>query len=87
MSRSIASVAGCTTWAVAALALCAVAVAQSKEDARKMMKGPKDKNDAAPQTGSDAPNFKLKKLGSEETVELASFKGKKPVVLVFGSYT
>ncbi len=39
------------------------------------------------QPGDDAPNFKLKKLNADEEVELASFRGKRPVVLVFGSYT
>lgn len=42
--------------------------------------------------GREAANFKLKKLKrtaeeKEETVELASFKDKQPVVLIFGSYT
>ncbi|MBI4563758.1 MAG: hypothetical protein HY716_03575 [Planctomycetes bacterium] len=42
--------------------------------------------------GTAAANFDLKKLKSspdekDERVELASFKGRKPVVLIFGSYT
>jgi hypothetical protein len=42
--------------------------------------------------GKPAANFKLKKLKSKadektELVELASFTGKKPVLLIFGSYT
>ena len=42
--------------------------------------------------GDKAPDFTLKKLNSkkkkkEEKVTLSSFQGKKPVVLVFGSYT
>lgn len=42
--------------------------------------------------GKPAANFKLKKLKSKpdeepEYVELASFAGKKPVLLIFGSYT
>ena len=87
MSRSIARVAGSTTWLVAALAMCAGAGAQSKDDIKKMIKDHKNKKDLAPSLGSDAPNFKLKRFDSEQTVELASFEGKKPVVLVFGSYT
>jgi hypothetical protein len=44
--------------------------------------------DRAPKVGSEAPNFKLKTLGAPDTeVELSSFKDKKPVVLIFGSYT
>ena len=37
--------------------------------------------------GDVAPTFKLKALNSEEETDLASFKGKTPVVLFFGSYT
>lgn len=39
------------------------------------------------QPGDEAPNFRLKRLNADEEVELASFRGKRPVVLVFGSYT
>lgn len=38
-------------------------------------------------TGDVAPGFDLKKLHSEEQVRLADFKNKKPVALIFGSYT
>ena len=34
-----------------------------------------------------APVFKLKSLDGKSETDLASFKGKKPVVLFFGSYT
>ena len=37
--------------------------------------------------GDVAPGFNLKILKSEERVHLASFAGKQPVALVFGSYT
>ena len=40
-----------------------------------------------PKEGEVPPNFKLRRMGSDERVELSSFKGKKPVALVFGSYT
>jgi hypothetical protein len=39
------------------------------------------------QPGDPAPDFRLQKLHSQETVELASFRGQKPVALIFGSYT
>lgn len=39
------------------------------------------------QTGDAAPDFKLPTLDKSAQVELASFRGQKPVVLVFGSYT
>lgn len=37
--------------------------------------------------GDTAPDFTLPTLDKSAQVELASFRGKKPVVLVFGSYT
>lgn len=47
--------------------------------------------DHAPAAGSEAPDFDLSRLiegeASEDRVKLSSFRGKRPVVLVFGSYT
>lgn len=43
--------------------------------------------DNAPKVGAVAPTFELKTLNAEETVALAGFRGKQPVVLFFGSYT
>ena len=40
-----------------------------------------------PRIGDTAPDFKLKTKDGDKEVQLASFKGKRPVVLVFGSYT
>ena len=37
--------------------------------------------------GDPAPDFDLKVVGSEERIRLSSFAGKRPVVLVFGTYT
>ncbi len=37
--------------------------------------------------GDAAPDFSLKIRGGEQTIRLSSFRGKKPVALVFGSYT
>jgi hypothetical protein len=37
--------------------------------------------------GQLAPDFTLKRLHSEKTLRLSSFRGVKPVALVFGSYT
>jgi hypothetical protein len=37
--------------------------------------------------GDPAPDFRLKRLHSSDEVALSSFRGKKPVALVFGSYT
>src|SRR3954454_15375217 len=37
--------------------------------------------------GSAAPDFRLPTLDRQATVQLSSFRGDRPVVLVFGSYT
>jgi hypothetical protein len=37
--------------------------------------------------GSQAPDFTLPKQHQAERVTLSSFRGRRPVVLVFGSYT
>jgi peroxiredoxin len=38
-------------------------------------------------TGDPAPDFALKRLDSDEVVRLSTFAGKKPVALIFGTYT
>ena len=44
--------------------------------------------EGALKVGEAAPDFKLKRLGSQaDEVQLASFRGHRPVVLFFGSYT
>ena len=40
-----------------------------------------------PAVGEDAPDFTLKTRGEDRDVTLSQFEGKKPVVLIFGSYT
>ena len=42
---------------------------------------------AAPKTGDSAPDFELVDVRGENAVKLSVFRGKKPVVLIFGSYT
>ena len=39
------------------------------------------------QPGQAAPDFSLALLDKSATMQLSSFRGKEPVVLVFGSYT
>ena len=38
-------------------------------------------------TGDTAPDFRLPTLDHKQTVALSDFRGNRPVVLVFGSYT
>lgn len=37
--------------------------------------------------GDLAPDFRLRKTKSQKQLRLSAFRGKKPVALVFGSYT
>jgi len=37
--------------------------------------------------GDPAPDFTLKKMDGDEEVTLSQFQGKRPVALIFGSYT
>jgi hypothetical protein len=39
------------------------------------------------QPGETAPDFQLPTLDHKSEIQLSSFRGKQPVVLVFGSYT
>src|SRR5579864_3032983 len=39
------------------------------------------------QPGQPAPDFSLAALDKSQTVQLSSFRGRQPVVLIFGSYT
>jgi hypothetical protein len=42
---------------------------------------------SGPNVGQQAPDFTLRTLDGKTKVRLSDFRGKKPVVLVFGSYT
>lgn len=63
-------------------ALAAAAGAQERPRRRARTDGP-----PAPKVGEVAPPVKLARLGGESQVDIAEFRGKRPVVLVFGSYT
>jgi len=41
----------------------------------------------APRAGDMAPDFTLYDIAGKDSVTLSDFRGKKPVALVFGSYT
>jgi hypothetical protein len=45
------------------------------------------RDEMGPQRGDYPPDFYLQRLGSDDRVRLSSFRGKRPVALVFGSYT
>lgn len=53
----------------------------------KAMKEQKLLNAEAPKAGDLAPDFTLLDTSGTTSVTLSDFRGKKPVALVFGSYT
>lgn len=44
-------------------------------------------NAHAPKVGDIAPDFELRDVNGDNPVRLSNFLGKKPVALIFGSYT
>ena len=55
---------------------------------RRESKAWQKKYDAlAPKDGDVAPDFELLDVNGENLVHLSDFQGKKPVALIFGSYT
>lgn len=47
----------------------------------------KKNNPNVPKVGETAPNFELTDVTGTQTVRLSDFRGKRPVVLLFGSFT
>jgi peroxiredoxin len=45
------------------------------------------RDEMGPQVGEYPPDFSLKRLDADTRVRLSSFRDKRPVALVFGSYT
>ena len=45
------------------------------------------RDETGPKVGEKAPDFSLKRLGSDERVSLSDYRGRRPVALAFGSYT
>jgi hypothetical protein len=43
--------------------------------------------DGSLEEGVPAPDFKLKSLDGKRDVQLVAYRGRQPVVLIFGSYT
>jgi hypothetical protein len=54
---------------------------------RSKMAEQKEVNRQAPRAGDLAPDFTLTDSSGTETVTLSGFRGRKPVALVFGSFT
>ncbi len=54
---------------------------------REATEAMRQREPSAPKAGDAAPDFELSDPEGKRTVRLSSFKGKAPVVLLFGSYT
>jgi len=54
---------------------------------RQLMKRQIELDQAAPKIGELAPDFTLYDISGKNSITLSDFRGKKPVVLLFGSYT
>ena len=73
--------------ALASSAALAQEEGKPDRDRRAHMREMMSRDDGAPKVGEQAPTFKLKSLDGKQSFDLAEFKGSKPVVLFFGSYT
>lgn len=54
---------------------------------KSLMSGQKALDAKAPRAGDIAPDFTLYDIDGKDSVTLSDFRGKKPVALIFGSYT
>jgi len=54
---------------------------------RKAKARQKEVEAVSPKKGDIAPDFQVYDINSDEVVSLSSFRGKKPVALIFGSFT
>jgi peroxiredoxin len=54
---------------------------------RSLMASQKELDSKAPRAGDLAPDFTLHDIEGKDSVTLSDFRGKKPVALVFGSFT
>ena len=56
-------------------------------DVALALDGVAQRDQSGPNEGEMPPDFELKRLGSDETVRISDFRGKRPVAMIFGSYT
>ncbi len=55
---------------------------------RKAARAWQERHDAhAPKPGDVAPDFELRDVNGKDPVHLSDFQGRKPVALIFGSFT
>ncbi len=79
-----------TTGLAAGLCFCllaAGALAQQKDGKPRGPRRESPRREGKLKPGDVAPDFTLASLDSKQKVTLSDFRGKRPVALVFGSYT
>lgn len=54
---------------------------------KRTLRVQKELDRKAPKAGNPAPDFTLSDISGTNSVTLSDFRGKKPVALIFGSYT
>ena len=59
----------------------------SQKEIMEFMQNRRQQESGGPDVGQEAPDFALRTLEGDREIKLSDFRGKKPVVLVFGSYT
>jgi hypothetical protein len=57
---------------------------RDRETAMKLIQS---RGKKVPQVGQMAPDFELKSPDGKQTIRLSSFRGQRPVVVIFGSHT
>ena len=75
---------------ISVLAMCwllACSVMTASGQQRGGDRGPRRERSKSLQVGNLAPTFSLKSLDGTETFDLRSYRDKRPVLLLFGSYT
>ena len=70
-----------------ALDLSVIITANAKEWRTHELEWQRDNDRRSPKVGDLAPDFELQDPTGQTAVRLSSFRGKRPVALVFGSYT
>ena len=73
----------CVVVVLAGALLAGSALAQEREGREPRRSADRE----APKVGDTAPLFTLKTLDGKREVSLDSFRGKRPVMVIFGSYT
>lgn len=89
LAVSAVAICGFTIWEGRDLVRAGVVVTYKAAywDYKEVQGWQKENNPHAPKVGDLAPDFVLTDVQGEDTVRLSDFRGSRPVVLLFGSFT